>query len=163
LTLYSVLLVGTQGVSDFLTLLRISAGGEMFGMRPLAMFNLLGLMERAGVSPDLARPVAWIIFLIAAISVLAVWKRNPSHPPFALTVLLAVLTSPHLHEHDLALLLISFATLSKPNALFLLVSSLAIAALNIISSNWQFAVAYLAMAALMTLSIKDVRHPETAA
>ncbi len=59
LALYSVLLIGTRGVSDFLALIRISAGGEGFGMRPLAMVNLLGLMERAGVSPDVARPVAW--------------------------------------------------------------------------------------------------------
>jgi hypothetical protein len=163
LAIYSFLLIGTRGVSEFLTLLRISAGGEMFGMRPLSMFNLLGLMERAGVSSDLARPVAWIIFLLAAISMLVVWKRNPLNPPFALTMLLAVLTSPHLHGHDLALLIVSFATLTKPNALFLLVSSLALAVLNISSSNWQFVVAYLLMGALLIISIKDVRHPGTAA
>jgi len=162
LAIYCMLLVGTRGVSDYLTLLRISAGGEVFGMHPLAMFNLLGLMERAGVSPDVARPVAWIIFLLAAISVLVVWKRNPLNPPFALTMLLAVVTSPHLHAHDLALLLVSFATLSKPHAIFLLVSSQALAVLNMISSKWQFAVAYLLMGALLIMSIKDVRHPGTA-
>jgi hypothetical protein len=161
LALYSVLLVGTEGVSQFLTLLRISAGGEMFGMRPTAMFNLLGLMERAGASPDLARPVAWIIFFVAAISMLAVWKRNPLNPPFALTMVLAVLTSPHLHGHDLALLIVCFATLTKPNALFLLVSSLALAVLNVSSSKWQFVVAYLLMGALLTMSIREVRQPGT--
>jgi hypothetical protein len=49
LAIYCVLLVGTHGVFEFLTLLRISAGGEVFGMHPMSMFNLLGLMERAGV------------------------------------------------------------------------------------------------------------------
>jgi len=122
LALYSVLLVGTEGVSQFLTLLRISAGGEMFGVRPLTMFNFLGLMERAGASPEVARPIAWVIFLLAAISVLVLWKRDPLNPPFAVTMLLAIFTSPHLLGHDLALLLVSFVTLSKPNALFLLVS-----------------------------------------
>ena len=162
MALYSVLLVGIRGVSDFLTLLRISAGGEMFGVRPLSMFNLLGLMERVGVNPETARPVAWVMFLLSAFFLLFVWKRNPSKPPFALTMLLAVFTSPHLHGHDLALLLVSFATLSKPNALFLLVSSLAFIALNIVSNNWQFAVAYLLMSALLTMSIRDLRHTDTA-
>lgn len=162
LALYSVLLVGTGGVSDFLTLLRVSAAGEGFGMRPLIMFNLLGLMERAGVSPDVARPIAWAAFSLSAISLLVIWKRSPLNPPFALTVLLAVFTSPHLHGHDLALLLVSFATLSMPNPLFLLATSLALAALNIIPNNWQFAVVYLLMGALLAMSIKDLRHPNTA-
>ena len=162
LAVYSVLLVGTQGVSYFIKLLRISAGGEMFGVRPLTMFNFLGLMERAGASPEVARPIAWVIFLLAAISVLVLWKRDPLNPPFAVTMLLAIFTSPHLLGHDLALLLVSFVTLSKPNALFLLVSSLALVALSIVSTNWQFAVVYLLMGALLIMSIKDVRRPGTA-
>lgn len=158
LALYSVLLVGTGGVSEFLTLIKISAAGEMFGMRPLAMFNLLGLMERAGVSPDVARPVAWITFLLAAILVFALWKWNPLNPPLALTVVLVVLTSPHLHGHDLALLIVGFATLTKPNALLLLGSSLALGVLNISSSKWQFAAAYTLMGLLIAMSIKDFRR-----
>ncbi|HLO00347.1 MAG TPA: glycosyltransferase 87 family protein [Pyrinomonadaceae bacterium] len=158
LALYSVLLVGTRGIFEFLALLRISAGGEGLGVRPLIMFNLLGVMERAGVRPDLARPVAWIVFLFTAIAVFVLWKRNPLNPPFALTMLLAVFTAPHLHGHDLALLLVSFATFSKPNALFLLVSSIGFVALSITSSTWQFALVYLLMCALLAMSIKDARH-----
>jgi hypothetical protein len=161
LAVYSILLVATGGVSDFLTLLRISAGGEGFGVRPLMMLNLLGLMERAGVTPDVARPVAWMIFSISAIFLLLVWKRNPSNPPFALTVLLAVFTSPHLYGHDLALLLASFATLTKPNALFLLVSSLALVALNIVPNNLQVAVVYLLMCALLFMSVKEMHRSNT--
>ena len=165
LAIYCVLLVGTRGVSDFITVLRISAGGEMFGVRPLIMANLLGVMERAGVSPDVARPVAWVIFLVTAVLVLAVWKRNPSNAPLPLTGALAVFTSPHLYGHDLALLIVSFATLSKPDALFLLVSSLALVGVgvNIISSNWQLVVVYLLMGALLIMSIKDVRQTDRAA
>jgi hypothetical protein len=162
LAISCVLLVGTRGVSDFLTVIRISAGGEMFGVRPLMMFNLLGVMERVGVSPHVARPVAWIVFLLAAIAVLALWKRNPLNPPLALTVLLAVFTSPHLLVHDLALLLVSFATLAKPYAIFLQVSSVALVVLSVISSNWRFAAVYLLMGGLLVMSIKDIRHPDTA-
>jgi hypothetical protein len=166
LALYSVLLVGAQGVSNFVTLLRISAGGVGFGVHPLLMLNLLGLMERMGVSPDVARPVAWVVFFLSAVFLLAVWKRSPLNPPFALTVLLAVFTSPHLYGHDLALLLVSFATLRKPYPLFLVVTSLALVVLNISSLNispskWQFAAAYILMGALMAMSIKDLRRSNT--
>lgn len=159
LAIYCVLLIGTEGVSEFIRLLRISAAGESFGIRPQLMVNLLGLMERTGVSHDVARPVAWIIFLLAAISMLMLWKRSPLNPPIALTVVLAVLTSPHLYLYDLALLLVSFATLSKSNSVLLLLSSLALIGSNLISGNWQFAAAYLLMGALLAMSIKDVSHP----
>ena len=163
LTIYSVLLVGTQGVADFLTLLRINASGEAFGVRPLEMFNLLGLMERAGVSSHVARPIAWAIFFLASISMLFIWKRRPLKPPFALTMLLAIFTSPHLLGHDLALLLVCFTSLEKPNALFLLASSLAFVALSIFFANkWHFAFAYLLMAALLMMSIRDIRQPTAA-
>ncbi|HUS11409.1 MAG TPA: glycosyltransferase family 87 protein [Pyrinomonadaceae bacterium] len=158
LALYSVLLVGIGGVSEFIGLLKISVKGDGFGMRPMFMFNLLGLMERAGLSPDVARPVAWTAFFVTAISLLVIWKRNPLKPPLALAIVLAVFTSPHLYRHDLALLLASFATLSKPHALLLLGSSLALAVLNISGSKWQFAAAYTLMGVLIAMSIREFRR-----
>ena len=156
LALYSVLLVGMQGVTDFLTLLKINARGETFGVRPLEMLNLLGLMERAGISPGLARPVAWGAFFLAAIALLFVWKRSPLKAPVGLTMVVAVFTSPHLLGHDLALLLVSFVTLAKPNALLLLASSLAFVALNLAPSYIQYGVVYLVLGALATLTIRDL-------
>jgi len=157
LALYSVLLVGAHGVTDLLTLLRITASGEAFGVHPLAMFNLLGLMERIGVSPGVARPVSWAIFFLAAALMLVFWKRDPLIPPMALTVLLAVITSPHLHTQDLTLLIVTFVSLKKPYPLILLVSSLALGILTIFSIQWLFAVAYTLMAALLILSVKDAQ------
>ncbi len=159
LAVYSIILIGTPGVFNFISLLKMSAGGEGFGMRPLFMVNLLGLMERAGLSPQLARPIAWAAFSAAAISLLVLWKRNPLRPPIALTMVLAVFTSPHLYAHDLALLLVSFASLTKPYPLFLLVSSVALVALTIIPGYGQFAVAYLLLGVLFFMSVKDVRLP----
>jgi len=158
--LYSVMLVGTQGVSNYLRVLKMSASGEVFGVRPLEMFNLLGLMERAGVGPNVARPIAWATFFLVSVSLVFIWKRSRSKPPFALTTLLAVFTSPHLMGHDLALLLVCFSTLEKPNALFLLGSSLALLTASIIfAGHWQFTIAYLLMGALLALSINDIRQP----
>jgi hypothetical protein len=156
LVLYSVLLIGPEGVSDFLALLRISAGG--FGMRPDAMFNLLGFMQRAGIGPGITRPVAWLIFLLSAVFALYLWRRNPSNPPVALTILLAVFTAPHLHGHDLALLLVTFVTLASPNHLFLLISSMALGAFDIVWTDWRYAVAQLVMGTLLVVAIRDARH-----
>jgi len=108
------------------------------------------------VSPEAARPIALAIFLLSAFVMFGIWRRNPSNSPFALTVLLAIFTSPHLHGHDLALLVISFATLSSINALFVLVSSLALGAFDIIWTDWRYAVAQLVMGLLLVVSIRDV-------
>jgi hypothetical protein len=158
LALYSIWLIGAKGVSEFIDLLRLSALGEGFGMHPLAMFNLLGLMERAGLNATVVRPAAWIIFFLAAFFSFIVWKQNPQHPPFALTTLLAVVTSPHLHAHDLSLLLVSFVTLSKPNALFLLLASQALGVLFLNAGNWLFAVTYCLLGILLVISLKDLRE-----
>ncbi len=162
LAVYSIVLIGTKGASDYLGILTVSATGEMFGVRPLMMANLLGLMERSGVNPSTARPIAWVVFFLTAAGLLVVWKRNSSRPPFALTVLLAVFTSPHLYGHDIALLLGSFATVSKSNALLLLVSSMALISSNIIPNNLQFVVMYIFMTAVLIMSITDVRRLATA-
>ena len=134
----------------------------MFGVRQMAMVNLLGLMERAGVSPEVARPAAWTVFFLSAGLLLALWKRNPLNPPFALAMWLAVFTAPHLYGHDLALLLVTFATLSNPNPLILLISSLALIATNVALNNWQFAIVYLFMGVLLALSIMDLRRARAA-
>jgi hypothetical protein len=155
LALYSALLVGSHGVAEFLALLRISAGGEVFGVRPETMFNLLGLMERAGVSAHTARPIAWTIFLLTSVALLLVWKRRPAKAPIALTIVLAIFTSPHLMGHDLALLLVSFATLARPRPLFLLASSLVFVGLSGTSNNWQYAAAYILMIALFTMAVRE--------
>lgn len=150
------------GVSDFFKLLTMSASGNLLEMRPLAMFNLLGLMERAGLSPEVARLIAWAAFFVSALFLFGVWKRNPSNPPFALTMLLAIFTSPHLHGHDLALLIVSFATLSSINALVVLTSSLALGAFDIIWTDWRYAVAQLVMGALLAIAIRDARKRHAA-
>ena len=104
-----------------------------------------------------ARPVSWVIFFLAAALMLVFWKRDPLIPPMALTVLLAVITSPHLHTQDLTLLIVTFVSLKKPYPLILLVSSLALGILTIFSIQWLFAVAYTLMAALLILSVKDAQ------
>jgi hypothetical protein len=87
LAVLSVLLIGVEGVQDFLNILRISAAGEWHGMKEEAMFNLI-----FGVA------ILWLSYI---------WARNKDAKSIlGLTIVVALFTIPHLHFHDLTLFLI---------------------------------------------------------
>jgi len=110
LGLYSLVLVRMEGVRDFINLLKISAAGQGFGMNQAAMFNFTGMVLRLFpfASLDLVHIIAWGLFLAAAVGLSVWWKISPEiqlhHVILAVT--LSVFTAPHLHYHDLILLLI---------------------------------------------------------
>jgi hypothetical protein len=110
LGLYSFLLVGPSGVRDFITLLMISAKGEGFGMSQNAMFNFTGMALRLfpHVNPDVIHWMAWGLFLAVIIGLSLWWKVSAeiSYRHIVLISTLSVFAAPHLHYHDLALLLI---------------------------------------------------------
>jgi hypothetical protein len=106
----SLLLLGWEGVLAFLNLMLVSAGGEFYGMHESAMVNLVGLLTR--IIPDsganLIHWIGWGTYLGAILVLCLVWIRNQvlDERHFALAVILSVFFAPHLHYHDLALLLI---------------------------------------------------------
>jgi hypothetical protein len=111
LGLYTLLLIGWDGCLEFFHLLRVSASGEGLGMNQAAMYNLLGTLLRAIPYVDHAalRVVAWSGFL-AGIGLLC-WRWRRCGPrldaqEIGLAVVLAVFLSPHLHYHDLSLLVV---------------------------------------------------------
>ncbi|MEI6289895.1 MAG: glycosyltransferase 87 family protein [Chloroflexota bacterium] len=110
LTFISLLMLGQQGSLDFIQTLRISSSGEWFGMNEAAMFNLLGLSLRLFPGADLflMRQAAWILFIGSAILTAILFARIKMDPEdkFALSAIIFILVSPHLHYHDLSLLLI---------------------------------------------------------
>ena len=109
LALFSVLLLTVQGTLGFVNLLRISAEGVWFGMKPAAMFNLLGLLLRMVqlLTPGLASWIGWLIYLAGIILIGALWQRSKSIDGrlLGLSILTALVTAPHLHLHDLTLLI----------------------------------------------------------
>src|SRR5215213_1135857 len=109
LGLFSVLLLNVQGTLGFVNLLRISAEGVWFGMKPAAMFNLLGLLLRMVQlpNPGLASWIGWLIYLAGSILIGALWQRSKSIDGrlLGLSILTALVTAPHLHLHDLTLLI----------------------------------------------------------
>ena len=110
LAVFSLSILGLEGTREFIDILLISAGGEWYGLKENAMYNLIGLLTRASpwLEAGLIRLLGWIVYAIAIISLCILWAKNriQENGHVRLTVTLALFAVPHLHFHDLALLLI---------------------------------------------------------
>ncbi|MGP8329787.1 MAG: glycosyltransferase family 87 protein [Methanosarcinaceae archaeon] len=110
LALFSIALIDVEGTRDFIQLLIISSRGEGFQLKPEAMFNLVGILARMipTISHKTLEIIGWSGFGIAMIGLSVLWKKskeiNEAH--IGMAVLLSLFTAPHLHYHDLALLLL---------------------------------------------------------
>lgn len=113
---YSLVLVGWQGAQDYLHVLLISAGGEGYGMAEEAMPNLIGFLRRlpSGLEAGLIRGLAWGGYLMMLASLCLLWALSPVLRLWhlALAVCLTLLFVPHVHYHDLTMLLIPLLALS---------------------------------------------------
>jgi hypothetical protein len=110
LGLYSFLQVGWTGALDYLHILTISARGEGFGLNQDAMFNLTGLLLRLAPQLDIkfVQTLGWGLFVAALFGLCIWWKLSKSigTSHIALAVTLSLFAAPHLHYHDLALLVV---------------------------------------------------------
>jgi hypothetical protein len=113
LGLVSIATVGLQGLRGFFDLLLVSTGGEWYGMKEASMVNLVGLMWRVtpGLGGEVIRWAGWGAFFTAIATLCVIWGRTRELQDrhIVLLVVCAVLFSPHLHYHDLTLLLVAFA------------------------------------------------------
>ena len=111
LALLSMLLVGRTGIANFLHILITSANGEgnKFFNENL-MVNLIGLLRRTfpSVQASLIRLVGWIGFAVAIIYLCVLWGKTTEikERHIGLAVIVGIIGVPHIHYHDLALLLI---------------------------------------------------------
>ena len=110
LALISFLIIGVDGTREFIDIILISAGGEWYGMKQYAMYNLIGILMRIlpWLEASTIRAIGWIVYGITIIILSIFWARskNLEAGKIGLTVILALFTVPHLHFHDLTLLLI---------------------------------------------------------
>ena len=110
LALTSIWMLGREGTLGFLNILRISTDGTWHGMNESAMLNLTGLILRTlpWLDAGLVRAVSWLGYLtgIGLLSVL--WFKAPvlDGQLLSKSLIIALLISPHLHLHDLTLLII---------------------------------------------------------
>ena len=74
------------------------------------MVNLVGLLRRAapGLYAGTARGIGWGAYALGLVAVCVGWARSRAirEVPAGLAVLLGIFVTPHLHYHDLALLLV---------------------------------------------------------
>jgi hypothetical protein len=109
LALTSVIILNRQGSIEFYKILMISSEGSWFGMKPAAMFNLLGFLIRIFRFQNSAMisSLGWLIYLAGVIMVCFLWKyaKRVNGILLGSTILIAIITAPHLHLHDLTLLI----------------------------------------------------------
>ena len=111
LVLISALLLGRIGMENYLRILVTSANGEgnKFFNENL-MVNLIGLLQRTfpAIQSSSIRLVGWIGFAAALVYLCVVWAKSAGikEKQVALAVLTTIFFVPHIHYHDLALLLI---------------------------------------------------------
>jgi hypothetical protein len=111
LVLVSVLLLGWTGIVNFLRILVTSADGEgnKFFNENL-MVNLIGFLRRTfpSLHASFVRLVGWIGFGVAIIYLCVVWAKNAEikEKHFGLAIIIMIICVPHIHYHDLVLLLI---------------------------------------------------------
>jgi hypothetical protein len=110
LGLLSLAMVGLTGVRDYLRILAVSAGGQEYGLNQSAMFNFTGLALRLfpHVDPGMIRWLAWVLFAAGIVGLSVLWKAAPMIQirHIGLAVLTSLFVAPHLHYHDLTLLLL---------------------------------------------------------
>jgi len=105
----SVFLLGAFGTREFIDVLLLTAGGNWYGTHQEAMLNLIGLLLRTHpLNAGILRMAGWIFYGVAIIILCVLWsrKRDLQDGRLGLTITLAIFAVPHLHFHDLSLLLI---------------------------------------------------------
>lgn len=111
LVIYSVLMVGLQGVTDFLGLLAVTSSGETVLIHHADMYNLKGLLLRLfpQMTIEAASGVAWAAFALVLAFLCWLWARTEQveFHHISLAITLSLFASPHLHYHDISFLFIS--------------------------------------------------------
>lgn len=110
LCLYSFSIIGIQGIKDFYEIIILTANETAYGMNKSSMFNLLGFISRTfpSIDKEFTKVLTWTIYFLAIISISLLWKysKRDNLILFSTSVIIGIITVPHLHYHDLVLLLI---------------------------------------------------------
>ncbi len=110
LALFSFALLGTAGTKSFINILKLSGAGEWYGMQEAAMFNLSGLLIRLfpALPIQTVHIIGWSAYLLAIIALAFTQKRAEKlqDEHLSLSIIFSLFFAPHLHYHDLSLLLI---------------------------------------------------------
>ena len=107
----SLATLGVDVVRGFLNLLLVSAGGEWYGLKEPLMVNLVGFLWRVapGLGANSIHWTGWLVYGVTLVGLCIVWARNRviTEKQIGLSVVLTLFVVPHLHYHDLTLLLVA--------------------------------------------------------
>jgi hypothetical protein len=110
-----LVILGLEGMRSYLNLLLVSAAGEWYGLKEPLMVNLVGLLWRVapGLRGDAIHWIGWAVYGMALIGLCILWTRSReiAEKQVGLAVTLAVFAVPHLHYHDLALLIVALVAI----------------------------------------------------
>lgn len=105
----SVVLLGPQGVEDFVSILRLSASGAWYGIKEEMMLNLIGLLFRwtPFLGSTAIHALGWAAYagVLLGLTVWAARGAELNQRFLGMAFLACVLVAPHLHYHDLTMLL----------------------------------------------------------
>lgn len=108
LLLFSVALVGVEGLKGIVNLMALMSKIQGFGVWPEGMYNLTGILARSGLNHFWS----WPIFLFSIVLISILWQRKGITPAtVSIGVIFSVFTAPHVHLWDLSLLIIVLLTL----------------------------------------------------
>jgi hypothetical protein len=111
----SLAAVGLDGIRGFINALLVSAGGDWYGMKEPVMVNLVGLLWRIapGLGANGIHWTGWAVYGITVVGLCVLWfrSREIGEKQIGLAIVLAVFVVPHLHYHDLTLLIVSLVAL----------------------------------------------------
>lgn len=101
LTLFSFLLVGVEGFSGLLNIVRVMSHGQGFGVNPQHMISVTGLLVRGGLSAAWS----WLFVALALAGISVLWRKfGITWRTLSIAIVLALFCAPHLHLHDVSLL-----------------------------------------------------------
>ena len=102
LTLFSFILVGVEGFSGLLNIVRVMSQGQGFGVNPQHMISVTGLLVRAGLSASWS----WVFLGLGLVVISVLWRKfGITRQTLSVALVLALFCAPHLHLHDLSLLI----------------------------------------------------------
>ena len=101
--LYSLALVGPTGIQGMLSIMRLMSNTEGYYVGRSSMYNLAGFLARS----DFDTRFMWPAYGLAVAGIAALWRRfGTDISMLGVAVVIALFFAPHLHLHDLSLLIL---------------------------------------------------------
>jgi len=103
IALYSALLVGSDGIRGLLSITHLMATTNGYYVGREGMHNFAGQLARLGLDAW----YAWPAYVIGIAGIAILWRKfGTSLPLLSLAVIISIFFAPHVHRHDLSLLIL---------------------------------------------------------